>query len=207
MSNLSAPKAWFQSEISRLVVWITFKGDSFVVFWAKSSLASGVFFGNHGVMPGEETDQNRGESVEHGGACPGRDARGRFSPGSSAGPGRPASWSTLIRRALTNEVRQRIVQAAVERACDGCPESRAWLLRAQDGDLSREIAAGLSKAAVAIAGGSRRPTKSAPLLSEQSSPANLPRRADGKLDVEALRASGFTDWQSLSLDDWLSIDG
>lgn len=112
----------------------------------------------------------------------------------------------MIRRALTNEVRQRIVQAAVERACDGCPESRAWLLRAQDGDLSREIAAGLSKAAVAIAGGSRRPTKSAPLLSEQSSPANLPRLANGKLDIEALKAAGFTDWQSLSLDDWLSID-
>lgn len=66
------------------------------------------------------------------------------------------------------------------------------------------MAEGLSKATRAVLGsGGRR--KSGPLLSEASSPPDLARRPDGALDVEALRAQGFSDWDKLSLDDWLSI--
>lgn len=193
--SLSAREPWFQVQISRFVRWSNFKGRRLVLFGQKTAWLRVHCSAKMVVMPEEETDRNRGETV--------RDAQGRFT-GAAPGPGRPASWSTLIRRALTNDVRRKIVQAAVDRACEGCPESRAWLLRGQDWELAGVMAEGLSKATRAVLGsGGRR--KSGPLLSEASSPPDLARRPDGALDVEALRAQGFSDWDKLSLDDWLSI--
>ena len=73
-----------------------------------------------------------------------RDAGGRFTTGTKPGPGRSASWSTLIKRALTSDRRQAIVDAAVSTAVDGCHLSRTWLQANTEPDQKRSTTPSIS---------------------------------------------------------------